>query len=285
MTRGGRRKDRDGPERRCVATGESGPTEGLIRFALSPDGVVTPDLAERLPGRGVWVTARRDLLAKTAKKGLFARGFKAPAQAPDGLPDAVEAALAQRLIEAVALARKAGLATNGFEKVKARLKQGRVGALLEASDGSAQGRAKLAPLASGAPVVDALTAEELGLAFGRDFVIHAVLDAGGATDRVVREGLRLAGFRRESAPGVRRSTAGPGLDDAAGTAHAVPRAPAVPNSGAPDDERPDDERPEARPARRQNDGGATSATQDGDHAEGAGRDAGPRQARPMKDGS
>ncbi|TVQ58939.1 MAG: RNA-binding protein [Rhodobacteraceae bacterium] len=209
MTRGGRRKERDGPERRCVATGASGPTEGLIRFALSPEGVVTPDLAERLPGRGVWVTSRRDLVEKAARKGLFARGFKAQAKAPDGLAQMVEAALAQRLIEAVALARKAGLATNGFEKVKARLKQGRVGALLEASDGSAQGRAKLTPLAAGAPVVDSLAAAELGLAFGRDFVIHAALEAGGVTDRVVREGLRLSGFRADEAAPDAAAAGGP----------------------------------------------------------------------------
>lgn len=259
MTRGGRRKDRDGPERRCVATGESGPTEGLIRFALSPEGVATPDLAERLPGRGVWVTARRDLVERAARKRLFSRGFKAPATAPDGLADAIEAALAQRLIEAVALARKAGLATNGFEKAKARLKQGAAGALLAASDGSAQGRAKLAPLAAGAPVIDVLTAAELGLAFGRDFVIHAVLDAGGATDRVVREALRLSGFRPQS--GDARAATAPGLDDAAGTAHALPGVTAGPEHAQ-------------RGASTRDDGGATGATQDEDRADGDGQDAG-----------
>lgn len=195
MTRGGRDDPRDAPERRCVATGESGPVEGLIRFALGPDGTVTPDLAERLPGRGVWVSARRDLVEKAAKRNLFARGFKAPARVPDGMASAIEAGLARRTVEAIGIARKAGLAIAGFEKVKARLRAGPVAALIEASDGAEQGKARLRPLAGDAPLVDLLTSAELGLAFGREFVIHAVLDAGGAAERVVRESRRLAGFR------------------------------------------------------------------------------------------
>lgn len=195
MTRGGRAAQRDEPERRCVATGESGGTEGLIRFALGPDGVVAPDLAERLPGRGVWVTARRDLIERAVKRNLFARGFKEAAKAPEGLVSLLEQGLARRLVDALALSRKAGLAASGFDTVKARLKAGPVGALIEASDGSEPQRAKLRPLAGEAPLVAVLTSEELGLAFGREFVIHAVLNAGGATDRVLRESRRLAGFR------------------------------------------------------------------------------------------
>ncbi len=198
MARGGRDDPRDGPERRCVASGESAPVEGLVRFALAPDGMVTPDLAERLPGRGVWVVARRDMVEKAARRNFFARGFRAAARVPEGLADLVEAGLARRAVEAIGLARKAGLATTGAEKVKARLRTGPVAALIEAADGSEQGKARLRPLAGEAPRVDRLTAAELGLAFGREFVIHAVLDAGGAAERVVRESRRLAGFRSGS---------------------------------------------------------------------------------------
>lgn len=195
MTRGGRVRDHDGPERRCVASGSSQDTDALIRFVLDPEGRVTPDLAERLPGRGVWVGAERALLDKAVKRNLFARGLKSAAAIPAGLAEAVEAGLARRLIEAIGLARKSGLAVTGFEKVKARLKAGPVAALIEACDGAEQGRARLRPMAAGAPVVDVLNAGELGLAFGREFVIHAVLDKGGAAERVLRESRRLAGFR------------------------------------------------------------------------------------------
>ena len=199
MTRGGRAKERDGPERRCVATGKSGPTEGLVRFVLGPDGSVVPDLAGRLPGRGVWVTARRDLVTLAARKNLFARSLKAPARAAADLADQVEAGLARRLIEALGLARKAGLAVAGFEKVKARLRRGPVAALVEARDGAESGKARLRPLAAGAARIACLDADELGLAFGRDSVIHAALETGGAADRAVREARRLEGFRDPAA--------------------------------------------------------------------------------------
>ena len=200
VTRGGRPKDRTEPERRCVATGERSSKAPLIRFVIGPGGELVPDLAERLPGRGCWLTASRAAAETALKRRAFARAARAPVEVPPDLPDLLERLLARRLVDAVALARKAGLAVTGFEKVRARLKQGPVGALIQARDGSEQGRGKLRPLADGAPVIDLLDASELGLAFGRDFVIHAALDAGGATDRVLREARRLSGFRPGGAP-------------------------------------------------------------------------------------
>ena len=195
-----------GPERRCVASGESGETAPLIRFVLDPEGVVVPDLAERLPGRGVWVRAERALLERATRRNLFSRGFRGPARPPEALADMVERGLARRLIEALGLVNKAGLATIGFEKVKARLKAGPaagpVAALVEASDGSEAQRAKLRPLAAGAEPVAVLDSAELGLAFGREFVIHAAVDRGGAAQLVVREARRLAGFRQAKAAGA-----------------------------------------------------------------------------------
>jgi predicted RNA-binding protein YlxR (DUF448 family) len=198
MARGGAKIRPDEPQRRCIVRGESGPSDPLLRFVLGPDGTVVPDLAERLPGRGAWVGASAELLSKACARNLFSRAFRAPAQVPPDLVAVVEQGLARRLIEAMALARKAGLATSGFDAVKARLKAGPVAALVEAADGAEGGRAKLRPLAGGAARVDTLTATELGLAFGREFVIHAVLDSGGLADRAVRESTRLAGFRTEA---------------------------------------------------------------------------------------
>ncbi len=195
MGRGGARRERDGPERRCVASGESGETGPLIRFALDPEGVVTPDLAERLPGRGVWVRADRALLDRAARRNLFSRGFRRQATVPEGLAETVEKGLSRRLIDALGLVNKAGLATTGFEKVKARLKAGPVAALVEAADGSEPQRAKLRPLAAGAEIVAVLESAELGLAFGREFVIHAAVDRGGAAQLFLREARRLVGLR------------------------------------------------------------------------------------------
>lgn len=205
MTRGGRGKERAGPERRCIATGESGPTDRLIRFALSPDGEVVPDLAAKLPGRGAWLTADRALAERAVRKRLFSRAFRAPVEVADDLPDRLEALLVERMIALIGLARKAGQAVTGAEKVHARLRSGQAAVLLQARDGAPGGRQKLAALARAAgdgriALIELLNATELGLAFGRDFAIHAALDTGGFATRLLAEARRLSGFR-DAPPG------------------------------------------------------------------------------------
>ncbi|WP_375279602.1 RNA-binding protein [Pseudooctadecabacter sp.] len=197
MARGGRSKDRDVPDRRCIVTGEVAPQAGLIRFVVGPDGTVVPDVLGKLPGRGMWVTASRDALDK-AGKGQFSKSAKAPVQVPDGLADEVERQLARRVVDLIALARKAGLAVCGFEKVKGWLSgAANVRALLQASDGSERGKTKLwTP--EGARYYGCLTALELGLAFGRQTVIHGALASGGLSDRVVEEAAKLRGLREIS---------------------------------------------------------------------------------------
>lgn len=197
MARGGRTKDRDVPDRRCIVTGDVSPKAGLIRFVVGPDGTVVPDVLEKLPGRGMWVTASRDALDK-AGRGQFSKSAKAPVQVPDGLADEVERQLARRVVDLIALARKAGLAVCGFEKVKGWLAGGaNVRALLQASDGSERGKTKLwTP--EGARYYGCLTAQELGLAFGRQTVIHGALASGGLSDRVVEEAAKLRSLREIS---------------------------------------------------------------------------------------
>lgn len=194
MTRGGRDKDRDQPERRCIVTGESGPKHGLIRFVVGPEGQIVPDLAEKLPGRGIWVSAERAAIETAANRKLFSRAARTQVAVPEGLADLVEAGLAQRVVELVSLARKAGLAVMGFEKVKGWLADGRVKVLLQASDGSDRGKGKLwTP--TGGRWFGCLTASELGLSFGRDHAIHGALAPGGLTDKVIRDASRLNGLR------------------------------------------------------------------------------------------
>lgn len=194
MTRGGRNKDRDLSERRCIVTGDVQPKAGLIRFVAGPDGAVVPDLVEKLPGRGFWVTAERPILEKAMAKGLFARGARARVTAPDDLMQIIEDGLARRVVELVSLSRKAGDAVAGFEKVKDWLARGKAKVLLQASDGSERGKGKLwTP--EGGRWFGCLTASELGLSFGRDHVIHSALAPGGLTDSVIRDAGRLNGLR------------------------------------------------------------------------------------------
>ena len=250
MTRGGRRKDRDGPERRCVATGESGPVDRLIRFALSPEGEVVPDLAARLPGRGAWLTADRALAERAVKKRLFARAFRAQVKVPDDLPDRLEALLVGRMVEIIGLARKAGQAVTGAEKVRARIVSGVAGLLVQARDGAPSGRRRMAALAHGASegrvgVVELLDATELGLAFGRDFAIHAALDSGGFAARLSTEARRLSGFR--DAPSDRAAA---GDDAGRATLNGVARDPDRDAGTDPDEQHLDDSEGSADPARQ-----------------------------------
>ncbi|WP_375568049.1 RNA-binding protein [Seohaeicola saemankumensis] len=195
MTRGGQTGDRhDGPERKCIATGEVQPKFGLVRFVIGPDGQVVPDIMGKLPGRGIWVSAERTALEKAVKKGLFARAAKQAVTVPDDLIAQVEAQLVRRVVDLISLARKSGEAVSGYEKVKDWLIKDYAEVLIQASDGSERGKSKLSTPSDGT-FIGWLTADELGLAFGRQTVIHVVLAAGGLAPRVVEEAARLKGLR------------------------------------------------------------------------------------------
>ena len=185
-------------ERRDIVTGEVMDEARLIRFVAGPDGAVVPDLARKLPGRGLWVAADRASVETAAKKGLFARAAKAKVQAPAGLADLVESLLKRRLLSGLGLARRAGDLTSGFEKVSAAIAAGKAAWLIEASDGAADGRRKLRALVrkqSRAPgLVGVFSATELGLALGLENVIHTAFLAGRAADRWAQDVYRLSGF-------------------------------------------------------------------------------------------
>jgi len=195
MGRGGQLKDRsDGPERKCIATGEVQPKHGLIRFVVSPDGAIVPDVMHKLPGHGIWVSADPDALAKATSKGLFARAARQGVTVADDLPAQVEALLARRVVDLISLCRKGGHAVSGYEKVKDWLGKDEAEVLIQASDGSARGKSKLSTPYGGS-FIGWLTADELGQAFGRQTTIHAALHAGGLAQRVVEEAARLKGLR------------------------------------------------------------------------------------------
>ncbi|MEM8633153.1 MAG: RNA-binding protein [Pseudomonadota bacterium] len=195
MGRGNRTKDRsNGPERKCIATGAVQPQCGLIRFVVAPDARIVPDVAGKLPGRGVWVSSDRAALEKAVAKGLFARAARQPVTVPEGLPDLIEAQLSRRVVELISLARKGGSAVAGYEKVKDWLATGQAQVLVQARDGSERGKSKLSTPYKG-DWIGWLSADELGQAFGRAGTIHAALASGGLCKRVVDEAARLKGLR------------------------------------------------------------------------------------------
>ncbi|SDY35890.1 hypothetical protein SAMN05444004_101230 [Jannaschia faecimaris] len=154
-------------------------------------------MAGKLPGRGIYVSAERSTLEKAVTKRMFSKGAKKQVKIPDGLTDLVEATLLKRLQDAIGMARKAGKAIAGYEKVKIMLDRGEARVLLQASDGSERGKGKLST-PEGGKWIGFLTADELGLAFGRDRVIHAAVASGTLARRIVEEAARLQGIRQVS---------------------------------------------------------------------------------------
>jgi hypothetical protein len=196
LTRGGKDEQQDDPERKCIVTGDSGPKSGLIRFCVGPEGQVVPDVLGKLPGRGMYVSADRASLEKAAAKGLFSRAARQPVKVQPDLVETVEFLLVRRVTDLLSMARKASGAVMGYEKVKTWLANGKARVLLQASDGSERGKTTLRAPGGPETLIDCLTAQEMGLSFGRERAIHAALAAGGLTSRVVEEAARLAGIRQ-----------------------------------------------------------------------------------------
>lgn len=187
-----------GPNRRCFVSATVRPVAELLRFVVDPSGRIVPDVTHRLPGRGLWLTARRDIVSQAVEKRLFARAAKAPVTIEAGLEDRIEALLAQRCAELLGLARRAGLAQAGFVKVRTALAKGEAAVLIAAMDGAEDGRAKLGALASGLVLVSCLSAEEMGAALGREQAVHVALMPGRLADLFVAEARRLQGFRADA---------------------------------------------------------------------------------------
>ncbi|KIN74386.1 RNA-binding protein [Sulfitobacter guttiformis] len=199
MGRGGASKDREsGAERKCLATGDVQQKYQMVRFVVGPEGQVFPDVMGKLPGRGMWVTANRAALEMAVKRGLFSRSAKQPLKTPDNLVEEVEKQLARRVVDLISMQRKAGKAVAGYEKVKSWLQTEEALVLIQAVDGSGRGKSKLSTPHYG-HYIGCLTADELGLAFGRQTVIHGALASGGLTLRVVEEAHRLNGVRKNEA--------------------------------------------------------------------------------------
>src|SRR5262245_1365723 len=196
----GPRSSGPGTERFCVATRAVKPVSDMIRFVLGPDGVV-PDIKRKLPGRGIWVTADKSVLANAVASKAFARGFKRDVKVPTDLGDLTERLLERSALDALAIAGKAGMVAQGFGKVEAALMRDKVAGLLHAADASADGVRKLAavlrtrPDAEAIAVIKSFNSAQLDLALGRSNVVHAALLAGPPSDTFLTRFQRLERFR------------------------------------------------------------------------------------------
>ena len=216
--------EESGSERTCAATGFKGPPEALLRFALSTDGVVTPDIRRRLPGRGVWIRLDAATVRQAAARQGFARAFRAKAEAPTGLAEEIDRLLEADALQFLSLVSKAGQVVAGAAKVETAIAAGKVVGLIHASDGSADGSGKLDRLLRGRsgegatpPPINIFASNQLGLALGKTNVIHAALVAGAASSAFLAKAERLMQFRT----GVATPSA-PAASSASASAAAAP---------------------------------------------------------------
>lgn len=198
--------------RQCLVTRDILTKDEMIRFVLAPDDSVVPDLKMRLPGRGVWVTARMELVQQAAQKGLFARGFKQKVTLPDRLAELVAEQLELGCLSALSMARKAGQIVTGFAKVETAIAQGSAIGLIHASDAAEDGQKKLAQVVrrhlgsdGELPLVRRFSAEALSTALGQGNVVHGALLAGSAGKAVLNQVARLDAYLQ---PDIRDSDSG-----------------------------------------------------------------------------
>jgi len=183
-----------GPLRRCVVTRERDYRARMIRFIVSPDRILLPDLLAKLPGRGIWLSARRDVLETARTRGAFARAARGPVTVPPELVDMVQSGLARRITELLGLTRRAGQAVCGYQKAREWVQAGRAGLVVQASDGSFDERRRLLSGAKDVPVAAPLNGMALGAVFGRDHIVHAAIAHGRLAEALGIETHRLSGI-------------------------------------------------------------------------------------------
>jgi len=187
-----RKQTQSDPIRRCIVTGEELPKAALLRSVVDPSDTVMVDLDGSLPGRGLWLSPRRDIIARAVAENTFSKAARRKVSVPEDLCDRVEALIRQRCLSLIGLAKKAGQLTGGFDQVKASLNAQKAGVVLAAHDGGDDGRRKIKALAGAGEALSQFSSAELGAAVGRDKMVHAIIAPGKFADRMADSAKLLA---------------------------------------------------------------------------------------------
>ncbi len=188
-----------GPLRRCIVTRERGPKEGMVRFVLGPDRDLVPDFSGKLPGRGMWLSARADVLETALARRSFARAARGQVRVPSDLSALLRGGLEGRIGELLGLARRAGQAIAGFEKAREWVRSRRAALVVQAYDGSAEERDRFLSGAADLVVRTPLSAAALGAVFGRERAVHVAVASGNLARTLANECERLAGLSAPAA--------------------------------------------------------------------------------------
>jgi len=156
-------------KRTCIITGETDEATNLLRFVVGPDRSLTPDVLNKLPGRGAYTLPQPEYVREALYKNRFAKhlGFYkhlSPREA-DLFLSSLEKLLQKNFIQQVGLFRKQGSAVAGA----GNLKENQVAkGLLIAADASEREARKIMSLTKPSWILKNIPAETLGKAFGRN---------------------------------------------------------------------------------------------------------------------
>lgn len=181
-------------ERKDIVSGKVMEKEKLLRFVLAPDLTVVPDFKKKLPGKGIYVENSQNALKLAVAKNLFAKAAKQKAKVSEDLVQMVETILRKKGLDAVSLARKAGILVTGMEKVLDALKKDNVAFVLEASDAGSDGHNRVMLLAKNLEVFRLYDIEELDTALNKANTVHVAFTKSEMAKMVYNEFKRLANF-------------------------------------------------------------------------------------------
>lgn len=180
-------------ERRCIVTGEVMEKEKLLRFTVTPDNMVVPDFKKKLPGKGIWVKNSQRALETAMTKSLFSKVAKKNVKS-SGLAEMVKGILHKKGLDAVSLARKAGILLTGLDKVSDAIKKDKVAFVLEAQDAGADGHNRIMLLAKNLEVFRTYNIEELDKALDKENTVHVAFLKSEMAKMVHNEFLRYENF-------------------------------------------------------------------------------------------
>lgn len=178
--------------RRCLASGEVKSKEHMIRFVVGPDLSIVPDVAGKLPGRGLWVSADRAALSLAISKNLFARSAKMKVAVSVDLLDQVEALLAKRCLDLLGLAKSAGIVVTGQPQIEHALAQDGLAYVLMAADAGRDCRKKLSRARLAA---SGFAREALGAALGHEHLASVGVRPHPLAGKLEKECARWQGVR------------------------------------------------------------------------------------------
>lgn len=183
--------------RKCIVSGEVKAKRCLLRFVMTPDNGIVPDLLKKLPGKGIYVSNSYKSVKQAVAKNLFSKALKKSVKVDAGLPDMIENILHKSALDAISLARKAGEVVIGFDKVSEKLKAGAVALVLEACDAGNDGDKKLQHLAAGVPVFRLYSVEELDQALNKVNTVYLAFLKGKMSEMVQEKFEKFEDFLKD----------------------------------------------------------------------------------------